>query len=140
MWLYGGGSKASSERATNAAVVRAWSAAKRGGGHNSCLAAVTWRANACRSRLRGLPYGVLTSRPHERATLPTPAGLWQPSPSHPMLVKFTTTVAASRQAAWAFVAEFANIGAWDPGVKAAKKARARLYRAHAWLWKARGSF
>ena len=41
-----------------------------------------------------------------------------------MLVRFTTTVAASRAATWAFVAEFANIGSWDPGVKAAKKARA----------------
>jgi len=42
-----------------------------------------------------------------------------------MLVKFVTTVAATRTAAWAFAAEFSNIGAWDPGVKAAKKARAR---------------
>lgn len=40
-----------------------------------------------------------------------------------MLVKFATTVPANRQAAWAFAAEFANIGAWDPGVKASKKAR-----------------
>ena len=42
-----------------------------------------------------------------------------------MRVSFVTTVAASRQAAWAFAAEFANIGSWDPGVKAAKKVRGR---------------
>ena len=46
-----------------------------------------------------------------------------------MLVKFVTTVKANRAAAWAFVADFSNIGAWDPGVKAAKKARAHLPRA-----------
>ena len=46
-----------------------------------------------------------------------------------MLVKFVTTVKANRAAAWAFVADFSNIGAWDPGVKAAKKARVHLPRA-----------
>jgi hypothetical protein len=40
-----------------------------------------------------------------------------------MLVKFSTTVPVSRAAAWAFAANFENIGAWDPGVKASKKVR-----------------
>ena len=49
-----------------------------------------------------------------------------------MRVAFATTVPVSRQAAWAFAAEFANIGKWDPGVKAAKKARAHCgrFRSH----------
>lgn len=62
-----------------------------------------------------------------------------------MRVFFATTVPVSRQAAWAFAAEFANIGKWDPGVKAAKKARAHgrspLRRRHlgrpATLWRHR---
>jgi hypothetical protein len=39
------------------------------------------------------------------------------------LVTFKTVVPATRAAAWAFAANFEHIGAWDPGVKASKKAR-----------------
>jgi hypothetical protein len=38
-----------------------------------------------------------------------------------MLVKFSTVVPVSRAVAWAFAANFENIGAWDPGVKSSKK-------------------
>jgi hypothetical protein len=34
-----------------------------------------------------------------------------------VVVRFSTIVAASRSSAWAYVANFANIAGWDPGVK-----------------------
>ena len=40
-----------------------------------------------------------------------------------MLVQFTAQVPVARAAAWAFVADFKNIGAWDPGVKSAVQVR-----------------
>lgn len=42
---------------------------------------------------------------------------------HRMLVKFSVVVPASRQAAYAYIANFVNIPHWDPGVKSSKQAR-----------------